>query len=131
MGFDELMTLSGGWPVLLCMGLMLGCITVWSVDQRAHLLWFLPMMLLAAISFVFFSAEAASVLILAPERLGIGVIALLPAVTIAFAASWALLSLRAKTWLLVAVPAMVCLVSTPLAGYVARVAVCDLVGDCP
>lgn len=131
MNLHELVVLSYGWPVLLCTGLMLGGITLWSAGPGAHLLWFLPVMLLAAIAFALLSGDAASVLILAPERLGIGVIAILPAVAFSFLAAWTLLRIRAKNWLLVVAPAMVCLACTPLAGYVARVAVCELTGECP
>jgi len=131
MSVDELVILSDGWPVLLCTGLILGWITLWAAEQRAYLLWFLPVMLLAAIAFVLLRSDAASILILAPERLGIGVIALLPAVTVSFLAAWGLLRIQARSWLLVAAPAVICFVSTPLAGYVARVAVCELVGECP
>lgn len=131
MNLDDFMALSDGWPVLLCLGLVLGAITSWSAERRAQLIWFLPVLLLAAITFVFVTGEAASVLILAPERLGIGVTALLPAVIFSFVVAWWLLHFRAKNWILVAAPTMVCLASTPLAGYLARLAVCELVGECP
>lgn len=131
MSVDGLIALSNGWPVLLCAGLILGWVAVWAAEHRAYLLWYLPVLLLAAIAFVLFTGDAALVLILAPERLGIGVIALLPAITFSFAAAWILLGIRAKTWALAAAPAIVCLLSTPLAGYIARVAVCELVGECP
>lgn len=129
--FDELIILSAAWPVLLCAGLLLGGISMWSVQRRVHLLWFLPTLLLAAIAFVLVTSEAANVLILAPERLGIGVIALFPAVVLSFMVVWCLLRFRAKGWLLFSAPAMLCLLSAPLAGFLARVAVCELVGDCP
>lgn len=122
---------SSGWPVLLCAGLLLGLITLCSTRQRAHLLWFLPTMLLTAIGFLLVTGEAANVLILAPERLGIGVIAVLPSVVCAFFAAWCALRLGAANWMLVGAPAMACLVTTPLAGYLARAAVCELVGECP
>ena len=122
---------SSGWPVLLCAGLTLGVITLRSSRQRAHLLWFLPTFLLAAIAFLWITDEASSILILAPERLGIGVIALLPTVLLAFAAAWCALRFDAGRLVLVGAPTVVCIVSTPLVGYIARVAVCELTGECP
>jgi hypothetical protein len=131
MSLVDFMTLSYGWPVLLFTGLLLGFITVWAVSRRAHLLWYLPVLLVAAIAFVLITGEAASVLILAPERLGIGVFALLPSVGLSFVLAWYLLRFGAKNGFLVVVPVVVCLASTPLAGYIARVAICELIGECP
>ena len=122
---------SSVWPVLLVTGLVLGSITLASRRQRAQLLWFLPTLLGAAIVFLWLTGEASSALILAPERLGIGVIALLPAVMLAFAAAWWALRLEARNWVLVGAPAVACIVTTPLVGYIVRAAVCELVGECP
>jgi len=74
---EGFMLLSSGWPMLLGAGLLLGGITVASAQRRAHLMWFLPMLLLAA------------------------------------------------------TPAVACLASSPLAGYVTLVAVCELTGEWP
>ena len=84
MSSEEFMFPSSGWPVFLGAGLMLGGITVASAQRRAHLIWFLPVLLLGA-----------------------------------------------PRWLLFAAPAVACLASSPLAGYVTLVAVCELTGDCP
>ena len=119
------------WPVLLVTGLALGSITLASRRQRTHLLWFLPALLVAAVVFLWLTGEASSVLILAPERLGIGVIALIPAVTLAFAAAWCALRFEAGNWVLVGAPAVACIATTPLVGYIVRAAVCELVGECP
>ena len=127
----DLTAQSSAWLVLLCAGLILGFITLAARRQRAQLLWFLPTLLVAAIAFLWLTGEAASVLILAPERLGIGVIALLPAVTLAFAAAWCALRFEARNWVLVGAPAVACIVTTPLVGYIVRAAVCELVGECP
>ena len=130
MSLERLWILSSGWPVLLCAGLVLGFITVWSKKQRTHLAWFLPVLLLASVAFVLLTGEADSVLILVPEQLGIGVVALFPGVLLSFLAAWCVLELRTRNWLLVAAPALVCVASAPLAGYVASVAVCELISDC-
>jgi len=128
---DVFMGLSSGWPVLLCAGLLLGGITVASVDRRAHLMWFLPVLLLTAISFVLVTGGGDSALIVAPDQLGIGVVAVAPAVTVAFLVSWSLLRLGAPRWLLFTAPALACLAGSPLAGFVTVVAVCELTGECP
>lgn len=131
MTLERVIALSYGWPVLLCAGVVLGCITVSSASRRAHLLWFLPVLLVAAIAFVFISGGAGRVLIVAPEQLGIGVVALFPGVAVAFILAWAMLALQAPKGWLAAAPALACLASSPLAGYVALLAVCELIGECP
>ena len=131
MSSENFMLLSSGWPVFLGAGLLLGGITVASVQRRAHLMWFLPVLLLAAIAFVLVTGGGDSALLLAPDQLGIGVVAVAPAVTFAFVVSWGLLALGAPSWLLFAAPAVACLASSPLAGYVTLVAVCELTGECP
>ena len=128
---SELAAQGSVWPVLLVTGLALGSITLASRRQRAQLLWFLPTLLAAAIVFLWLTGEASNVLILAPERLGIGVIALLPGVALAFAAAWCALRFEAGNWVLVSAPAVACIVTTPLVGYIVRAAVCELVGECP
>ena len=117
--------------MLLGTGLLLGGIAVSSRRRRAHLMWFLPVLLLAAIAFALVIDDAGSVLLLGPEQLGIGVVSVAPAVAFSFALSWGLLRLRAPRWLLFGVPVVACLVSAPLAGYVAFMAVCELIGNCP
>ncbi len=127
---DFFIGLSSGWPVLLCAGLLLGGITVASARRHAHLMWFLPVLLLAAIAFVLVTGGGDSALILAPDQLGIGVVAVAPAVTVAFLVAWSLLRLGAPRWLLFAGPALACLAGSPLAGFVTVVAVCELTGEC-
>lgn len=130
MSQELLVKLSSGWPVLLCTGLLLGYVTLWAAERRRHLVWFFPVLLLAAIAFILVTGGAASVPLLAPEQLGVGVVAVVPAVAFAFAAAWWVLRIRASSWLLVGAPAIACLVSSPLVGYVALAAVCELTGDC-
>jgi hypothetical protein len=88
-------------------------------------------LLFAALLFVLFTDGVTSVLILAPERLGIGVMALAPAVAISCVAAWLLIRFGANDLWLFSVPLMICLLCTPLAGYLARLAVCELTGECP
>jgi hypothetical protein len=121
---------NAGWPVLLCTGLLLGFVTLRATQERHHLLWFLPVLLGAAIAFILVTGEPVSTPLLAAEQLGIGVVAVIPAVALAFAVAWCGLRYRAPGWLLVAGPAAVCLVSSPLVGYIALVAICELTGDC-
>lgn len=131
MSFGDIAQASTGWPVLVGTGLLLGCITMMSVKRRAHLAWFLPVLLVAAITYVFVIDDATNVLILAPERLGIGVMALFPAVAFSFVGAWWLIRFGAADWVLVGAPLIICLLSTPLAGFLVRLAVCELTGDCP
>ena len=130
MSLDLLLSLSSGWQVLLFTGLLFGLITLSSVERRTQLLWFLPVLLLAAITFLLVTGTADSALLLAPERLGIGVVALMPAVALSFVVAWCVLRFRAPDWILVGAPAVACLLSSPLVGYVALTAVCELTGDC-
>lgn len=97
MSLDHVMRLSSGWPVLLGAGLMLGCITVWSTEWRAHLVGFLPVLLLAAMAFVFVTGGAGRVLILALEQLGIGVVALFRGVVLSFLVVWSFSISRHQT----------------------------------
>lgn len=122
--------LSSGWPVLLGTGVLLGYVTLWAVERRRHLLWFFPVLLIAAVAYIQIAGGTVSTPILAPEQLGIGVVAVIPAVAITFAVAWCLLHYRAPNWLLVGGPAVACLASTPLVGFVALAAVCELTGDC-
>jgi len=131
LNLGDIPQLNYGWPVLALVGVMLGGITAVSSKRGAHLAWFLPVLLFAAVLFVLVTDGATSVLILAPERLGIGVMALLPAVAISFVVAWCLIRLGANDLWLFSAPLMICLLSTPLAGYLARLAVCELTGDCP
>ncbi len=131
MKLDDIPQLNYGWPVLALAGVMLGCVTMVSARRRAHLAWFLPVLLFAALLFVLFTDGVTSVLILAPERLGIGVMALAPAVAISCVAAWLLIRFGANDLWLFSVPLMICLLCTPLAGYLARLAVCELTGECP
>jgi hypothetical protein len=130
MNLERIIMLSSGWPVLLCTGIVLGGITAWSVRRRANLLWFLPVLLVAAVIFAFVTGSAGRVLILVPEQLGIGIVALFPGVAVAFLLAWWMLNLQAPKWLLVAGPAMACLASSPVAGYLSLVAVCELIKEC-
>ena len=130
MSLDLLLSLTSGWQVLLFTGLLFGLITLSSVERRTQLLWFLPVLLLAAVTFLLVTGTADSALLLAPERLGIGVVALMPAVALSFVVAWCVLRFRAPDWILVGAPAVVCLLSSPLVGYVALTAVCELTGDC-
>lgn len=122
--------LNVGWPVLLCAGLLLGSITLRAAQDRRHLLWFLPVLLAAAVALIVVSGEPVSTPLLAAEQLGIGVVAVAPAIAIAFVVAWCALRYRAPGWLLVTGPATACLVSSPLVGYIALVAICELTGDC-
>ena len=121
---------SAGWPVLLCTGLLLGYITLWGAERRRHFAWYLPVLLLAAIAFILVTGGPVSTPLLVPEQLGVGVVAILPAVAFAFIIAWCLVQFRAPGWLLVTAPGLVCLACSPLAGYVALAAVCELTGDC-
>lgn len=125
------MKLGSGWPVLLGTGLLLGYVTVLAAKRRRHFVWFLPVLLLAAIVFELVTGGPTSMPIVAPERLGIGVLAVFPAVALSFAVSWGLIQVRAPGWLLMGAPTMVCLLSSPLAGYIAMLTICELTGDCP
>jgi hypothetical protein len=111
MSLDLLLSLSSGWQVLLITGLLLGWITLSSVERRTQLLWFLPVLLLAAVTFLLVTDTADSALL-------------------SFIVAWCVLLLRAPDWILVGAPAVVCLLSSPLVGYVALTAVCELTGDC-
>ncbi len=130
MSYDIFIKLIFGWPVLLCMGLLLGYITLCAAERRSHFVWFLPVLLLAAIAFVVVTGAATSIPMLASEQLGVGVVALIPAAALSFVVAWCVLQFSAPTWLLVGAPAIACLVSSPLVGYVALVAVCELTSDC-
>ena len=122
--------LNSGWPVLLCTGLLLGFVTLWARERRRNLVWFLPVLLLAAVAFISVTGGTVSTPVLAPETLGIGVVAILPAVAFSFVVAWCVLHYRAPSWLIVGAPALACLVSSPIVGYVALVAICELTGDC-
>ena len=124
------MQLSAGWPVLLGTGLLLGYVTLLAAERRRHFVWFLPVLLVSAIVFVLATVAPTSTPLVAPERLGIGVVAVLPAVALAFAVAWGAIRLRAPGWLLVGAPAVTCLLSSPLVGFVAVVTICELTGDC-
>jgi hypothetical protein len=130
MSLDLLLHLSFGWPVLLPAGLSLGCITVKAARRRQLLFWFVPAFGIAAVAFVLVTGGAASTPRFTPVQLGVGLVALAPAFSLALAAAAISLSLRAPCWLLWVAPASACLLSAPLVGYAALVAVCGLTGDC-
>jgi hypothetical protein len=130
MSRELFLALSAAWPVLLGAGLLLGYVTWRSTERRRNLLWFLPVMLATAIAFVLLTGGSVSTPLLAPEQLGIGVFAVIPAFAISLAVAWCVLHYRAPGWLLVGAPALACLISSPLAGYVALVTICELTGDC-
>ena len=48
MNRETLLSLSAGWPVLLCTGFLLGYIALRAAERRAHLLWYFPVLLVAA-----------------------------------------------------------------------------------
>lgn len=114
----------------MCTGLLLGYVTLWAAERRRHLAWFLPVLLPAAIAFVLVTGGEVSTPLLAAEQLGIGIVAVMPAVALSFAAAWCVLHYRAPNWLLVGAPTIACLVSSPLVGYIALVVICELTGDC-
>lgn len=124
------MSLSGGWPVLLCAGVLLGFIALRARERRAHLLWYFPVLLLAAITYVLLTGGAPGIPVFTSEQLGIGVVALIPAVLSSFVVAWYALEFQAPAWLLGLGPALACLLSAPLVGYVASLAVCELTGEC-
>ena len=130
MSHDLFVRLNAGWPVLLVAGVVLGLVTLWATERRRHLLWFLPVLLMAAIAFVLIAGGTVSTPLLAAETLGIGIVAVLPAVVITLVVSFFVLHYRAPNWLVVGAPALACLVSSPIVGYVALVVVCELTGDC-
>lgn len=124
------LSLISGWPVISCTSLLLGYVTFWSLDRRRHLVWYLPVLLAAAIAFVLVAGGPISTPLLAAETLGIGIVAVFPAVAIAFVVACLVLHYRAPAWMLFCAPAIACLLSTPIVGYVARFVVCELTGDC-
>jgi hypothetical protein len=130
MSAELFVKLNSGWPVLLCAGLLLGYVTLWAAERRRNLAWFLPVLLLAAIAFALVTGGDVSTPLLASEQLGIGVVAVIPAVALSFAVAWCVLHYRAPNWVLVGAPAIACLVSSPLVGYIALVVICELTGDC-
>ena len=130
MNRETLMSLSAGWPVLLCTGFLLGYITLRAAERRAHLLWYFPVLLIAAIAYVLLTGGAPSVPTWAPEQLGIGVVAVVPAVALSFVIAWYALELRAPGWVLAGGPIVACLISSPVVGYVAFLAICELTGEC-
>ena len=93
--------LNAGWPVLLTAGVLLGFVTLWAKQQARNLAWFLPVLLVAAIAFVLVAGGKVSTPLLAAETLGIGIVAVLPAIAIAFAVSCLVLFVRAPSWLVV------------------------------
>jgi len=127
---DLFVRLNSGWPIFLISGLTLGYVTRWSAESRRHLVWYFPVLLSAAIAFILLTGGAVSTPILAPEQLGIGVVAVAPAFALSFAAAWLVLHFRAPRWLLFTAPTLACLAASPLAGYVALIAICELTGDC-
>ena len=130
MSIDRLMSLSGGWPVLLFTGMVLGFITVRASERRTHLLWFFPVLLFAALAFLLLTGGAPGISFFASEQLGVGVVALIPAVLSAFIVAWYALEFRAPPGVLLVAPAAACLLSAPVVGYVASLAVCELTADC-
>lgn len=115
---------------MLGTGLLLGYVTLLAAERHRHLVWFLPVLLLAAIVFMLVTAGPTSTPLVVPERLGIGVVAVLPGIALTFAVAWCLIQVRAPGWLLVVAPAMTCVLSSPIVGYVAVVTICELTGDC-
>lgn len=130
MSRDTLVSLSAGWPVLLCAGVLLGYVTLRATERRVHLLWYFPVLLGAAIAYILLVGGAESIPTFASEQLGIGVVAMVPAVALAFVVAWYALEFRAPDWVLVAGPILACLVSSPVVGYVAFLAVCELTSEC-
>lgn len=130
MDYDTLVKLCAAWPVLLVTGLLLGCATSWAAAERANLMWFFPVLLTASVAFVMVTGGSVSTPLIAPEKLGVGVVAMAAPVAISFAAALVVLHMRAPKWVLVSAPALACILSTPLAGFVASVTICELTGDC-
>lgn len=130
MSIDRLISLSGGWPVLLLTGIALGYITVRAQERRAHLLWFFPVLLFSALAFLLLTGGAPGISFFAPEQLGVGVVALIPAVFSSFFVAWYALEFQAPASVLLVGPAAACLLSAPAVGYVASLAVCELTADC-
>jgi len=118
------------WPVLLVAGLLLGCATSWASDRRANLMWFFPVLLVASVAFVMITGGSVSTPLIAPEKLGVGVVAMSIPVAVSFAVACWVLHVRAPRWILVAAPALSCLLCTPIAGYVGILTICELTGDC-
>jgi hypothetical protein len=123
--------LSSGAPMFLCIGALLGYLNVRAAKQRLFLLCFLPGYFLAAVGFVVATVFATAVLPLpAPKKLAVGLIAVAPAVLLSFVSAVFVLLVRAPRWVLFAVPALACVVCSPLAGYLALLFVCAFGGDC-
>lgn len=125
-----ILSLATGWPILLLTGITLGYITLHAADRRGYLLWYFPTLLFTAIAYVLLTGGAPSVPIWASEQLGIGVVAVIPAVAASFVVAWCALKLRAPSWVLVVAPLLACVASSPVVGYVALLAVCELTGEC-
>ena len=123
--------LVAAWPALLAAGVLLGCATSWAESQRANLLWFFPVLLVSSVGFVMATGGSVSTPLIAPEKLGVGVVAMAIPVTVSFAVALWVLRLEAPRWVLVGAPAIACLLCTPIAGYVGRLVICELTGDCP
>ena len=124
-------TLWAAWPVLLATGVLLGLATSWAADKRSNLGWFSPILLIAAAAFVTMAGGSVSTPLTAPEKLGVGVVAMAIPVAVALGVALWVLRARARRWILVAAPALACFLCTPVAGYVAVVTICELTGDCP
>lgn len=116
--------------MLLLAGVALGMVTLRAAERRANLLWFFPVLLAAAIAYVLLTGGAPSVPFWASEQLGIGVVAVVPAVALSFVVAWYALEFRAPSWFLVGGPIVACLLSAPAVGYVALLAICELTGEC-
>lgn len=119
------------WPVLLAAGVLLGFATSWAENQRANLLWFFPVLLVASVAFVMVIGGSVSTPLIAPEKLGVGVVAMAIPVAVSFAVALWVLYIEAPRSILIAAPALTCLLCTPIAGYVGRIVICELTGDCP
>ena len=118
------------WPVLLVTGVLLGLATSWAADKRSNLGWYSPILLISAAAFVTMTGGSVSTPLTAPEKLGVGVVAMAIPVVVALGAALWVLGVRARRWVLVAAPAIACFLCTPVAGYVAMVTICELTGDC-
>lgn len=130
MDYELTSRLFAAWPVLLVTGLVIGWVTTWAADQRANLMWFFPVLLIASVAFVMVTGGSVSTPLIAPEKLGVGVVAMAIPIAVSFVVALWVLHVRAQRWVLIAAPALACLLCTPIAGYMGILTICELTGDC-
>lgn len=125
------MTITALWPILAGVGLLLGWVNLWARENVAHFAWYFPILLLGAVVYLLVTGGVESILVLGPEQLGIGVVAMLPVVVLAFVAALVALRLRAPQWVLFAVPVVIALAGVPVADRIVQESICELTNECP